>query len=313
MPIVQRILATRFAAALAATFLFAALMQAEPAGSAHAAPAGPSNPQRIITLAPSATELVYAAGAGDAIIGTVLSSDYPPAARAIPRIGDGIQFSDETILALRPTLVVGWLRSADSESLARRLQSLGIPMIYTQPHDLDDIPMIVRDLGQRLGTQATAEPTARGLTQRIDALHPPPGPPRTVFIEVSSDPLFTLGHDPLINDLLTRCGGINPYASRGVAAPQVSIESVLHLNPDVMIMSPYGRQTLAARRAYWAGLGLSAALNGHIFAIDPDWLHRPGPRLIDAAEALCTDLRNLASTPLGQAPANGLSLQMSTG
>lgn len=312
MRIAAWFVATRFTAAgFAAMLLFASPLQADPVGSAQAP--GPASDNRIITLAPSATELVYAAGAGEAIIGTVLSSDYPPAARNIPRIGDGIQFSDETILALHPTLVVGWLRSADSDSLARRLQSLGIPMIYAQPRNLDDIPMIVRDLGRRLGTQATAEPTARRLTQRIQALHPPPGPPRTVFIEVSSDPLYTLGHDPLIDDLLSRCGGVNPYASQAVAAPQVSIESVLHLNPDVMIMSPYGRQTLAARRAYWAGLGLRAALNGHIYAIDPDWLHRPGPRLVDAAEALCADLRNLPRAPLGQVPTNGLSLQMATG
>lgn len=249
-------------------------------------------PPRVITLAPSATELVYAAGAGADIVGTVLRSDYPPEARAIPRIGDGIQFSEETILTLRPTLVVGWLPSDGTRSLARRLAPLGVPLVYANPKSLDDIPALIRDLGERLGTRATADAAARGLERRIHALRPAPPPPQTVFIEISADPLYTLGRDPLTNDLLARCGGTNPYATHAIPAPQVSVESVLHLNPQVLIVSPYGRETLAARRAWWAQHGLAAALAGRIYAVDPDLLHRPGPRLVDAAEAICADLRN---------------------
>ncbi len=127
---------------------------------------------------------------------------------------------------------------------------------------------------------------------RIHALRPAPPPPQTVFIEISADPLYTLGRDPLTNDLLARCGGTNPYATHAIPAPQVSVESVLHLNPQVLIVSPYGRETLAARRAWWAQHGLAAALAGRIYAVDPDLRHRPGPRLVDAAEAICADLRN---------------------
>lgn len=254
-------------------------------------------PPRVITLAPSATELVYAAGAGADIVGTVLRSDYPPEARAIPRIGDGIQFSEETILTLRPTLVVGWLPSDGTRSLARRLAPLGVPLVYANPKSLDDIPALIRDLGERLGTRATADAAARGLERRIRALRPAPPPPQTVFIEISADPLYTLGRDPLTNDLLTRCGGTNPYATHAIPAPQVSVESVLHLNPQVLIVSPYGRETLAARRAWWAQHGLAAALAGRIYAVDPDLLHRPGPRLVDAAEAICADLRDSRTRP----------------
>lgn len=252
--------------------------------------AGDAASHRVVTLAPSATELVYAAGAGDDIVGTVLSSDYPPAARDIPRVGDGIQFDHETILALRPTLVVGWQATGGSQALAEVLAGLGIPLAYAEPRTLEDIPRHIRRLGQRLGTSAVAEPAADALQARIDALSAPPGPPLTVFIEVSVEPLYTLGKDPLIDDLLSRCGGINPYADRAVAAPQPSVESVLRIDPDIVIISPYGRQTLDARRAYWSALGLRAARRGNVYAIDPDWLHRPGPRLVDAAEALCADL-----------------------
>ena len=260
-------------------------------------PQPPRAPHRIVTLAPSATELVYAAGAGADIVGTVLRSDYPPEARHIPRIGDGIQLSEETILTLHPTLVVGWQPSDGTRSLAQRLAPLGVPVIYANPTSLDDLPGLIRDLGERLDTRATADAAARDLARRIRALRPAAAPPQTVFIEISADPLYTLGKDPLTNDLLARCGGLNPYADSALAAPQVSVEAVLHLNPRVLIMSPYGGETLAARTAWWVRHGLPAARAGRIYAIDPDHLHRPGPRLVDAAEAICADLRDSLGRP----------------
>lgn len=246
---------------------------------------------RVITLSPSATELVYAAGAGNDLVGADRSSDYPPAVKSIPRVGDVMQLNDEAILALRPTLVVGWQPSGDVAALATRLSGLNVPLIYADPKNLDDIPKLIRELGERLGTQGAADVAARRLEYRIRALRALPGPPRTVFIEVSPDPLYTLGNDPIINDLLVRCGGRNLYAGSRIAAPQVSVESVLHLNPDLVIMSPFAGDTLQARRAWWARRGLPAARDGRFYAIDPDWLHRPGPRLIDAAEAVCRDLQ----------------------
>lgn len=245
---------------------------------------------RVITLSPSATELVYAAGGGNDLVGADRSSDYPPAVKQLPRVGDVMQLNDEAILSLRPTLVVGWQPTGDVAALAARLAGLNIPLIYANPKSLDDIPALIRDLGERLGTQDEADRAARRLEHRIRALRAPPGPPQTVFIEVSPDPLYTLGNDPIINDLLVRCGGRNPYAGSRIAAPQVSVESVLHLNPDAVIMSPFAGDTLQARQAWWAQRGLRAARDGRFYAIDPDWLHRPGPRLVDAAEAMCRDL-----------------------
>lgn len=283
--------------AVSAADLMSALSLQQPLATATTSPDGPP---RVITLAPSVTELVYAAGAGDAIVGTVLHSDYPPAARAIPRIGDGVQPNDEAILALRPTLVVAWYPTNITQSLAQRLQLLGVPLVYANPQSLDDLPGLIRQLGQRLGTEVQADANAQALQQRIDALgiadqkSAVAGPPDTalvsVFIEISTDPLYTLGNAPLINDLLTRCGGQNPYADSRVAAPQVSVESVLHLSPQVLIVSPNGRDTLQTRTRWWAERGLAAALNHRTYAVDPDWLHRPGPRLVDAAEVICRDL-----------------------
>ncbi|CAM5213564.1 Vitamin B12-binding protein [Castellaniella defragrans] len=159
---------------------------------------------RVITLSPSATELIYAAGAGADLVGTDRYSTYPPAARSLPRVGDAMQVNDEAILALRPTLVVGWQPSGDTAALATLLAGLHIPLVYANPRNLDDIPKLIRDLGKRLGTSGAANAAAHRLEQRIAALQAPAGPPRTVFIEVSADPLYTLGGDPLINDLLAR-------------------------------------------------------------------------------------------------------------
>lgn len=250
---------------------------------------------RIITLAPSTTELVFVAGAGAQIVGTVLSSDYPPAAHAIPRIGDGIQINTEALLALKPDIVVGWQSSGAVRALAVVLKPLNIPLIYANPKSLADIPHEVRQLGAQLGTEDRANQAATVLQHRIDALTP--GDKNlSVFLEISAEPLYTLGKDPLINDMLARCGGHNLYANSTIAAPQVSVESVLHRRPDALIISPNGRETLAARQEFWRTLRLPAALAGHIYAIDPDWLHRPGPRMVDAAESLCADLAQARTT-----------------
>lgn len=283
---------TRLAAALgaAALVLSGSVSLATGAADRQAAPLTLATPPlRIITLAPSATELVFAAGAGAHIVGTVLSSDYPAAARAILRIGDGIQINTEALLALKPDIVVGWQASGAVRALAAVLEPLNIPLIYVDPKSLADIPREVRLLGTQLGTEDRANQAATALQHRIDALTPG-DKTLSVFLEISAEPLYTLGKDPLINDMLARCGGRNLYADSTIAAPQVNVESVLHRRPDALIVSPYGRETLAARQEFWRTLRLPAALAGHVYAINPDWLHRPGPRMIDAAETLCTDL-----------------------
>ena len=286
-----RIEAMRAAIALAGMLILATaiVLTALPAFASGGTDAPAARPLRIITLAPSATELVFAAGAGNNIVGTVISSDYPAAARDIPRVGDGIQLDVETILALNPDLLVGWQPSDASRRLAALTTPLGIPIIYEAPRSLPDIPAGIRSLGARLGTETIASAAADALQARIDALDPGHRT-LTVFIEVSADPLYTLGNDPLVNDLLARCGAVNLYADRPVPAPQINAESVLRKQPDAVIVSPYGWETLDELAGYWRRLRLTAALKGHIYAIDPDWLHRPGPRMIDAAEAVCRDL-----------------------
>lgn len=259
-----------------------------------AAPAAEVQPPaaRAITLAPHITELIFAAGAGGKIVGTVSSSDFPAGANAIPRVGDGMNANVEKTLALRPDVAIAWLPSGAAQTLAPSLSRMGIPLLYSQPRMLDDIPAEIRRFGKLFATESTALPTAKALETRIAALRASHAgsKPVSVFIEVGTSPLYTIGKDPLLNDALHLCGGVNIYADTAMAAPQINAESVLVRRPDVIIAPTAHGARVDEVRNRWAALHLPAALNGHVYGIDPDAFFRPGPRLVDAVEALCVYL-----------------------
>lgn len=261
------------------------------------APATPTT--RIITLAPHITELVFAAGAGDKIVGTVLSSDYPPAAREIPRIGNGLEISVERIIAFQPSVVITWQPKGATQTLTPALSRLNIPLLHSRPGKLSDIPREIIRYGKLFHTQDRANAAAQALRQRLDALarHYARRTPVSVFIEVGNSPPYTIGADPLLNDALSLCGGINIYANASVAAPQINVESILIRRPDVVITPGRDKAAQEEARQRWAALQLPAALLGHVYMIDPDALFRPGPRLIDAAEALCRALDQARQAP----------------
>jgi len=245
--------------------------------------------ERAITLAPHITELVYAAGAGDKIVGTVISSDYPDEAKRIPRVGDGMNIDVERTIALRPGLVIAWQPSGAARTLAPVLDRLGIPLAYSEPKRLDDLPAEVLRMGKYFGTQPVARATAEAMRHRLAMLRARYAgkPPIRVFIQVGSDPLYTLGSDPLLNDVLSTCGGVNIFEDATVAAPQVNEETVMQKRPAVVIVPSNRPQAAARDAARWQTLRLPAAMSGRIYGMDPDTLFRPGPRLIDATEELC--------------------------
>lgn len=250
-------------------------------------PARPLN--RVISLAPHVTELIYAAGAGDRIVGTVISSDYPADAQRIPRIGDGMNIDTERALTLRPDLVIAWQPAGAARTLAPVLGRLGIPLVFSEPARLDDIPAEVVRMGEYFKTEGVATAAAEVMAQRLAALRVRYAgkPPVRVFIQIGSDPLYTVGNDPLMNDVLATCGGVNLFRDAAVAAPQVSEETVLQKQPAVVIVPSSQPGVRARDAARWQTLHLPAAMAGHIHGMNPDVLFRPGPRLIDAAEALC--------------------------
>ncbi len=251
--------------------------------------AGPA--RRAVTLAPHATELVYAAGAGGFIVGSVLGSDYPPAARALPIIGDGTQPDAERVAAARPDLLIAWQPSA-AEPLARVMDKLGVPVFYSDPLTLDAIPGAVERMGKLFGTEPVANAAAADMRARLAALQARYAGrrPVRVFVQAGLDPIYTLNNASIVSDALRLCGGVNVFGQAPIVAPQVTLEGVLAARPEAVLAGVSRREDTQANLAAWQAMGLPAARQGHVYGVDADALFRPGPRLIDAAEALCADL-----------------------
>lgn len=247
--------------------------------------------RRAVTLAPHATELVYAAGAGGFIVGTVLGSDYPPAARALPIIGDGTQPDAERVAAARPDLLIAWQPSA-AEPLARVMDKLGVPVFYSDPLTLDAIPGAVERMGKLFGTEPVANAAAADMRARLAALQARYAGrrPVRVFVQAGLDPIYTLNNASIVSDALRLCGGVNVFGQAPIVAPQVTLEGVLAARPEAVLAGVSRREDTQANLAAWQAMGLPAARQGHVYGVDADALYRPGPRLIDAAETLCADL-----------------------
>jgi len=250
--------------------------------------------RRAVTLAPHATELVYAAGAGGYLIATVRGSDYPPAARDLPLIGDGTQPDPERVAAVRPDLLIAW-QAAPAEPLARVMDKLGVPVFYSDPPTLAAIPDAVERMGVLFGTEPRARAAARDLRARLDALKARYAGrrPVRVFVQAGLDPIYTLNDSSIVSDALRACGGVNVFGQAPVVAPQVTLESVLAARPEAVLAGVSRPEDTPRNLAAWQALGLPAARLGHVYGIDADALYRPGPRLLDAAETLCADLDRL--------------------
>ncbi|AOK05096.1 cobalamin-binding protein [Burkholderia sp. AU19243] len=251
--------------------------------------------QRVISLAPHATELIYAAGGGAKLVGTVTYSDYPPAAQAVPRVGDNKALDLERIAALKPDLIVVW-RHGNAERQTDALRALQIPLFFSEPKHLDDVATSLRRLGTLLGTGPAADVAAASFSRDIAALRArySARPPVTMFFQVWDRPLTTLNGAHLFNDVIALCGGRNVFAALKPLAPAVTDEAVLAANPEAIVTTAAGATrsdaplpSLARWRAWPA---LTAVARNNLFAIDGDLLTRPSPRIAQGAAALCEDL-----------------------
>ena len=257
---------------------------------AHDTPTQPTPTyHRAISLTPHITELVYAAGAGDRLVGTVNSSNYPAKALELPRIGDGMSLNNEKLLRLRPDLIIAWRESQASQLLSPAFRKLDVEILTSSPNSLLEIADEVARFGTLFDTQAYATPAAEALRARITTLQQRYAHSATVsvFLEVGTDPLYSMGNDPLWADALATCGAVNFYADSIAAAPQASVEDILYRQPQLVLSTAKTIPQQQERLQYWQGKHLPAALAGHVYFLDADALYRPGPRLIDAVEQLC--------------------------
>jgi len=256
--------------------------------------------RRVISLAPHATELLYAAGGGSRIVGTVDYSDYPPPARQLPRVGDNRALDLERIAALKPDLIVIW-RHGNAQQQTDRLRALGLPIFSSEPRRLDDIATSLEKLGTLLGTDPEARRAAAQFRQRVATLRATYAsrPPVTVFYQVWQQPLLTLNGQHMFSDVLALCGGRNLFAAEAPLVPSVSVEAVVAGNPEVMLASSAGATPVdqpPADFAMWRRWKqVTAVARGNFFTIDADLLDRAGPRVVDGAEMLCKDLETARS------------------
>jgi iron complex transport system substrate-binding protein len=247
--------------------------------------------QRVVSLAPHATELLFAAGGGDRVVGVVSHSDFPADASRIPVVGDSRQIDVERLLALKPDLLVVWFHGSSARQLAQ-LEALGIPLFYSEPRKLDEIPDAISRLGKLLGTDAVAAKRAEELRQRLSTLRAryEKRPTVRVFYQVWSKPLYTLSGRHIVSDAIRVCGGENVFGGLVATAPIVSLEAVLQENPEAIVTGS-SREKSETGLELWQGYqALLAVKNKNLFAIDADLLNRAGPRLIDGTAALCEKL-----------------------
>ncbi|WP_244129124.1 cobalamin-binding protein [Burkholderia gladioli] len=255
----------------------------------------PAPARRVISVAPHATELLYAAGGGAAMVGAVSYSDYPEAARALPRVGDNRSLDLERIVALKPDLIVVW-RHGNADRQTAQLAALGIPLYFSEPKRLDEVAVSLDKLGRLLGTRAQADRAAADYRQRIAALRAryAARPPVTVFLQIWDRPLTTLNGAQIVSDVLRLCGGRNVFAALQPVAPTVSDEAVLAADPEAIVATAQGATasdaSLPSLKRWRRWPSLAAVARSNLFAVDGDWLTRPTPRLALGAEQVCRDL-----------------------
>lgn len=252
--------------------------------------------QRVVTLAPHITEMVFAGGGGDRIVGTVTYSDYPAAARNITRVGDHKQIDIERIVALKPDLLLVWLHG-NAERQLEPLRRLGIPLYYSEPHKLAEIPDSVQRIGRLLGTEAQAEKGAAELREKLRILAERYGnrPSVRVFYQLWDRPLYTLNGGHIISDVIRTCGGENIFSGLSITAPSVTVEAVLQANPEAIVTGNRRNQDVNGLELWKQYPSMLAVKRGNLFVVGTDLLVRSGPRMIDGAAAVCETLEQARS------------------
>lgn len=247
--------------------------------------------QRIISMAPHVTELLFAAGGGERIVGAMNFSDYPEAATKIPVIGDNSQIDMERVVALKPDLLIVW-QSGNTARQLEQLSRLGLPMFYSEPHKLDDVADSLIRFGILLGTEKTAQAAAATYRHSIAALAERYSlrPVVRVFYQIWDRPLYTLNGRHIVSDAIRLCGGENIFAGLKVVAPAVSVEAVLQENPEAIFGGDRHDPVDAGLNIWKPYKTLLAVAQGNLFTLGGERMTRAGPRMAAGAADLCEKL-----------------------
>lgn len=252
---------------------------------------------RIVTLAPHLAEIVFAAGAGDRLVGVARHSDYPPRAVRIPQIGDASRVDLERILGLKPDLVLAW-KSGNPAGDVGRLEQLGLRVFVTEPRRLNDIPRLLRAVGALAGSEAVAQPAAQAFEAHLADLRArhAGGAPVRVFYEIWHRPLLTINGEHMISDVIALCGGTNVFATVPVLTPAVTLEAVLHARPQA-ILGGSSSATPQQFATQWRNHAIEELRNIPAFFVAPDDIQRATPRILNGVRAICRHLEQVRAGP----------------
>lgn len=245
---------------------------------------------RVIALAPHLVELVYAIGAGDKLVASVSYADYPEAAKKLPRVGSYRNFSVEAIARYKPDLILAW-RSSSHQGRVAQLEQLGYKVYWTESVELLDVAKLMLDLGLVLDAP-NAKAASQAFHKKYQALKAQYSqqPSVSVFYQVWNQPLQTVSDKHLISAVIRLCGGQNVFSDGVVMAPKINIESVIRLNPEVIVASGMG-QAKPEWLDDWRHWGqLQSVRQQQLYFIPPDLIQRHTPRVLDGAQMMCEQL-----------------------
>lgn len=248
----------------------------------------PVPPVRVVSLAPSLTEIAYAVGAGDRLVGVTQFCDFPSEATKKPKIGGIYTPNLEAILALRPDVVLATTEGNREEHI-RALERLGLAVYVIRPTDFASVLDSIARVGRLLGRGGEARRLVESMQREADGtarvLNGRPRP-RVLYVLWGS-PLIVPGRDTLITDLIRRAGGESVSGNEALAYPRFSVEEALGRRPERIVLALHGEASLDERLREWQHLALLPAVRqGRVHAIEGDLLHRPGPRVVDGLRAL---------------------------
>lgn len=246
---------------------------------------------RVISLAPNLTEIVFAIGAGDRLVGRTSYCDFPPEAKAVAEVGDTRQPSLESIIALQPQVVL-ISTASQLEVFTQQLRDQNIAVFVTDPKDLEGVFRTIDQIGRIVGHQQQAELLIQKLRDRTRAVEGAVKgkQPVRVFYQLSAEPLYTIGREAFETDLIRRAGAISVTADVPGAWPRYSNESALASKPEAIVLPTGGSMGAANSNVIDALRQSPAVLAGHVYKINGDYLVRPGPRAVDGLEAVARAL-----------------------
>lgn len=241
--------------------------------------------EKVVSLSPHITEILFELGVGDRIVGTVRHSDYPSEAREIPRVGDAFSVNVETVVSIQPDIVFAWATGGADKAL-NHLRSLGVPIYVDHARKLESIADTVRHLGILVGKKDRAERLAQEYLQALAKIRRErePRPPVKVFFQISDRDLYTVSKSHFMGQAIELCGGRNLFADAGVPVPLVSQEAVLAANPDVVVISQPDQNNQSPWIDKWQKYD---SLEGKIRIIDADLISRPSLRMLEGVKSLC--------------------------